>query len=123
MHDFERQLRARLRTPDPEVPAAVDAAIRAAGARAAHGFRRRRRRLVLLRGGGLAAAAAAVLLFWSGFGGDGEPRRFDVVDAWRVARGLDASARYDQNRDGRVDGSDAELMLQAIVALPARRGS
>lgn len=124
MDDFERKLAARLREPEPVVPAAVDAAVLAAGREAATAFGRRRRlRLVTL-----AAAAAAVLLVgtWLGLGlrsaGQGD-RPFDVADAWRVAAGLERGARFDLDRDGCVDRRDADVMLARIVALEPRRRS
>ncbi|MEZ6038113.1 MAG: hypothetical protein R3F29_11565 [Planctomycetota bacterium] len=119
MDDLEQRLRRQLRQPEPAVPAAVRAAVLANGRAAATGFRKRRR-FVRLAGASAAAAAAALLAITLWFGGG---RDFDVADAWRVASGLEHDLRFDQNGDGRVDRADAERMLAAIVALPARRGS
>lgn len=122
MDDLESMLRARLRQPDIPVPDTVDAAILGAAHDAAIGFRRRRTlRLVRVAA---AAAAAVVVGAWLGTRLLAPAERsFDVVDAWRVAAGIDHGERFDLDGDGRVDRGDADLMLARIVALEPRRKS
>jgi hypothetical protein len=49
---------------------------------------------------------------------------FDIIDAYRVARGLNADQpRFDLNGDGRVDRADADVILGRIVALEPRKGT
>ena len=124
MDDLERLLGTRMRQPDVPVPDAVEAAVLGAARAAAGGFRRRHRHRLRLVRRTVAVAAAVLVASWLGVGFLAGPERpFDVVDAWRVAAGMeDSTARFDLNRDGRVDRADADAMLTRIVALaPPRR--
>ena len=123
MEELESKLRDRLRRDAARVPDAVDAAILGAARDAARAFGRRRGwRVVRVAA---AAAAAILVLGWIGLRlGGRDPDTFDIVDAYRVARGMVADeARFDLNGDGRVDRSDADAMLGQIVSLEPRRRS
>lgn len=134
MDAFERELVARLRRAEPEVPPAVDAAILGAAAEAAGQFRRRRRLRLVRVAGAVAAAAAAVLVIALGGNLAGGPApesaslavlpapRFGIADAWRAARGLAAGdERLDLDGNGTVDARDADRILARIVDLDAPR--
>lgn len=134
MDAFERDLAARLRRAEPDVPPAVDAAILGAAAEAAGRFRQQRQRRLVRVAGAVAAAAAAVLVV--AFGGilarRLEPEtaslavlpnpRFGIADAWRASRGLAAGdERLDLDGNGAVDARDADRILARIVDLDAPR--
>jgi hypothetical protein len=109
-----------------EVPEALDRTIFEAAR-----LRLRRRRGALVRRWAAAAAAAAALalaatLAWRG----GDPAdldgngRIDILDAFALARRLEAGAapepRRDIDGDGRVDRRDVDAIARRAVAL--RRG-
>ncbi|MDY7108289.1 MAG: dockerin type I domain-containing protein [Planctomycetota bacterium] len=137
--EMGRDLR-RLYGPAVNVPADEDAAIRAAVRR---GFAERRRtRLVVTRRLAPFAAAAAAVLFviWlamprpsspppesiavetepADFDGNG---RVDILDAFHLARRLEAGEEVDStldlNRDGAVDARDVDrIALRAVSLTP-----
>ena len=101
------------------VPPEIDARILDAASR-----RRARRRWPLAAAGALMAAATA--LFFAFRPAPAQARdvnhdgRVDVLDAYRLARAVEAgetAPRWDLNRDGRVDRADVDGIMTALVSL------
>jgi hypothetical protein len=129
---------AALYRPDVSVPVEVDQAV--LGAARAH-FARQRRRRMILRVAPLAAAAAAVILlvipvlrFARPQGREAAPGvlaatpedidrngRVDILDAFTLARQLEAGAAaepgWDVNYDGDVDGADVDVIAMLAVRI------
>jgi len=115
---------ARLCGEAPPVPPSVDAAIALAARRRLAGIRVRRR---ALRWAGAAAAAAAALVFavvlsrprvQGDIDGNG---RVDILDAFALAREIEARSDprrdRDLNGDGAVDRADVDLIAMTAVNL------
>ena len=138
-----RALGDAARGADVEIPAPVDAAIRAAARSRARAIRARRRRILALplSIGGI-AAAAAVLLAVGLSHGTGAPREpaaerpvaevptpmdidrsgyIDIVDAYLMSRRLGspdgAPPAWDFDGSGRVDDADLKAVALAAVSL------
>ena len=101
------------------VPPEIDARILDAAGR-----RRARRRWPIAAAGALMAAATA--LFFAFRPAPAQARdvnhdgRVDVLDAYRLARAVEAgetAPRWDLNRDGRVDRADVDGIMTALVSL------
>jgi len=119
------ELKRAARPPSPEIPAEIDARIRAM----AHG---RSRRAAYFGWPGLVAAAASVLLaagvLWgvrarrTGLAMDIDGSgRVDIVDAYLLSRRLksreDVPSSWDVDRDGEVGEADVSLVARRAVAL------
>ena len=80
-------------------------------------------------GAGLAAAAAVAMLLWTGpVRGDIDRNgRVDILDAFALARKVEASSPadpdWDINRDGVVDAADVDAIAMKAVALTERPSS
>lgn len=134
--ELEPELARKLALAAPAVPPELDARILAAAETAAAARRRRSRRVLLGLGGAVAAAAAVIVALLVGRGplvyargdvnGDGQ---VDILDAHRLARGVEAGATqpsWDVDGDGRVDRADVDAATRAAVTLvagPARASS
>ena len=121
---------------DVSVPPEVDEAILA---RARRRFSRRRPRVLVLRWGAAAAAAACLVLAVNLWGPGGERPaameglaavaredfdrngRVDILDAFALARRIEASERigreWDLDGNGAVDRGDVDLVAMAAVNL------
>lgn len=130
--DLEIELARKLALEAPPVPPELDARILAAAqtaAAAASARRRRSRRVILGAGGAVAGAAAAIIALIAARGpvvyargdvnGDGH---VDILDAHRLARGVEAGATepaWDLDGDERVDRADVAAATRAAVKLGA----
>lgn len=127
---------ARLYGETPAVPPSIDAAVALAARRRLLGIRARRRALRWAGGAAAAAAALAVAVVLSrphaaapsasrehsaaqaDIDGNG---RIDILDAFAMARGIEARSDprrdWDLNGDGAVDAFDVDLIAMAAVNL------
>ena len=124
-------LRALTARPKPlEVPASVDEHVIEAAWSTGRRIRgNRRRRATLVVAGGFLAAAAALLVLWrpaevppqvaAGPADIDRDGRVDILDAFSMARALDAHQaprpEWDLNGDGVVDRADVEAVARAAV--------